>query len=71
MATIQGNKHKHGRNSAGYSDPTMTKAVDKLSKDRKRMEKLVQHIYYICELAGFEVGERIILIDKSTGVVWK
>ena len=25
----------------------------------------------ICELAGFDVGERIVLIDMKTGRIWK
>ncbi len=71
MSPIQGNKNEHGRNSSGYSDPTMTEAVDKATKNRKRKEKLVKTIYYICEMAGFEVGERIVLVDKTTGKIWR
>ena len=66
MSPIQGNKNERGRNSSGQSE-----AGDKATKDRKRMEKLVKTIYYICEMAGFEVGERIVLVDKTTGKIWR
>lgn len=37
----------------------------------ERLRKLLRTIFYICDLAGFRVEERIVLKDKRTGKVWK
>ena len=40
------------------------------SYEEKRYKKIINHILYICRLAGFEVVDRIVLRDKKTGKVW-
>lgn len=59
------------RNGSGYVDPTAEKAIRKTDKDRERLEELLNHIFYICNLAGFHVEERLVLKDKKTGKVWR
>lgn len=59
------------RNASGYYDPTAYKAIVKAEKDRERFYKLLNTIFYICDLAGFHVEERIVLKDKETGKIWR
>lgn len=33
--------------------------------------RLLHTLFYLCELAGFEIEGRIILIDKRNGRVWR
>ena len=33
--------------------------------------ELLHTLFYICELADFEIEGRIVLIDKQTGRVWR
>lgn len=59
------------RNSEGYLDPTAYGAIKKVDKDEERFHKLLYTIFYLCEIAGFQLDGRITLIDKRTGKVWK
>lgn len=59
------------RNGSGYIDHTAESAIRKADKDRERLEKLLDHIFYICGLAGFHVEERLVLRDHKTGKVWR
>lgn len=52
-------------------DPTGFEAMKNITEETKRFYKLLYTIYYLCELAGFDIGERIILVDMKTGKVWK
>lgn len=52
-------------------DPTGFEAMKNITEESKRFYKLLYTIYYLCELAGFDIGERIILVDMKTGKVWK
>ena len=58
------------RNRRVY-DPTGFQAIQNITDEPRRFYKLLYTIYYICELAGFDVGERIVLIDMKTGRIWK
>ena len=58
-------------NGSGYYDPTAYHAMKKIDKEKERFERLLHTIFYICELAGFEIDGRIILIDKKSGKVWR
>jgi hypothetical protein len=58
------------KNEEGYNDPTGCEAVKNMEKDRARVNKLLHTIFYICKLAGFEVKDRIVLVDKKTGQIW-
>ncbi|MDE6019773.1 MAG: hypothetical protein K2H01_02070 [Ruminococcus sp.] len=65
-------KHNNPRrNSEGYSDPTTFEALRNIDKEDERFHKLLHTIFYLCELAGFEVENRIVLIDKKTKRVWR
>lgn len=46
-------------------------AIQNITDETRRFYKLLYTIYYICELAGFDIGERIVLIDMKTGRIWK
>lgn len=59
------------RNASGYFDPTAYEAIKNVDSDTERFQKLLSTIFYICELAGFHVEERIVIKDKRTGKVWR
>ena len=51
-----GNSSDHRRNSYGYSDPTAYSLICKENKEEEeRFHKLLHTIFYICEIAGFEI----------------
>lgn len=71
MATI-GNRNDPRRNFSGYSDPTAYEALKEIDEEEdNRFHKLLHTIFYLCELAGFEIEGRIVLIDKRNGRVWR
>lgn len=60
-------------NAEGYKDSTAYKAIMAIEEAKKRKmkeqaehDKLVQHIKYIVELAGFRLGDRIKLVHKES-----
>ena len=60
-------------NAEGYKDSTAYKAIMAIEEAKKRRlkeqaehDKLVQHIKYIVELAGFKLGDRIKLVHKES-----
>lgn len=63
-------------NGEGYPDPTAhqaiknVKKIDRLEKERE-VGRLLEHIRYVTELAGFELGSRIVFKDKKTGRIYK
>lgn len=60
------------KNAEGYSDPTAYEALRNIeSKEDERFHKLLYAIFNICELTGFEIEGRIVLIDKKSGRVWR
>ena len=61
------------KNAEGYPDMTPHDAIKKIEDKRKhdRVHKLVHTLFYIANLAGFEIVGRITLKDKKTGRVWK
>ena len=65
------NNLKH--NSEGYVDSTAYKAIQSVSVEEKKLaiqsehDKLIQHLKYTIELAGFRLSDRIKLIHKVTG----
>ena len=59
------------KNSEGYSDPTAFEALRNINKEDEKFHKLLHMIFYLCELAGFEIEGRVVLIDKKTGRVWR
>jgi len=59
------------KNAEGYFDPTVYKAIKNIDKENERFHKLLRTIFYICDIAGFEIEGRIVLVDKKTGRVWR
>lgn len=59
------------KNQSGYSDPTAYEAIVKVDKEMENVHKLIHSIRDICDLAGFQVEERIVLKDKNTGKIWR
>lgn len=60
-------------NAEGYRDSTAYKAIMAIEEAKKRRlkeqeehDKLVQHIKYIVELAGFRLGDRVKLMHKES-----
>ena len=60
-------------NTEGYKDSTAYKAIMDIEETKRRIlkekdehDKLVQHIKYIVELAGFRLGDRIKLVHKES-----
>lgn len=58
-------------NAEGYRDSTAYKAIMAIEEAKKRRlkeqaehDRLVQHIKYIVELAGFRLGDRVKLMHK-------
>lgn len=59
------------KNSEGYTD-TVPYEVDKnMAKEYEAVRKLVRTIHYICELAGFSIQGRIVLVNKKNGKIWR
>lgn len=65
------------RNQEGYMDLTRHDAVENITREerekreRARVTKLIHTVFYICNVAGFDVEERIVLKDRKTGRVWR
>ena len=63
------------KNGEGYNDPTAYEAIKKadadISAESWRFHEFLDTIFSICELADFELVERIVVKDKRTGKVWR
>ena len=59
------------KNAEGYADPTAYEAIRNVDKDDERFHRLLHTIFYICELAGFQIEGRVVLLDKRKGKVWR
>lgn len=60
------------KNSEGYSDPTVYEAIKNIDKkEDERFHKLLHTIFNICELSGFRIEGRIVLINEVTGKVYR
>lgn len=62
------------RNSSGYLDPTAFAAMKSISREereKQRVDKLLALIFKICRKAGFQVVNRIVLKDMTTGKEWR
>ena len=60
-------------NASGCKDPTAYEAVNKAEEDAEyeRFHKLLGCIFRICEIAGFQIEEHLVIRDKRTGKLWK
>ena len=68
---IANHENNPRKNLEGYSDPTAFEALRNIDKEDERFHRLLRTLFYICELADFEIEGRIVLIDKHTGRVWR
>lgn len=59
------------KNSEGYKDATAYQAIKNLEKEDEKFQKLLHMIFDICELSGFEIEGRIVLVNKKTGRIWR
>ena len=58
-------------NDSGYPDPTAYKAIKNIDKEDERFHKLLHTIFDMCELSGFRIEGRIVLVDEATGKVYR
>lgn len=63
--------NENKKNPEGYNDPTVHAVMTKMTREEERFHKLLYAIFDICELSGFEIEGRIVLVDKKTGRVWR
>ena len=59
------------RNAEGYIDPMAYELLKKEEVDAKRFKRVLATIFYICDLAGFHVENRIELRDVETNKIWR
>lgn len=59
------------KNREGYNDPTAYEAIKNIEREQDKFTKLLHTIFNICDLAGFKIGNRIVLVDKKTGRTWE
>ena len=64
------------RNGSGYIDMTAYTAIRAADAEadainKARLNKLLNTIFYICELADFHIENRLELKDKRTGKIWR
>lgn len=69
-----GRENDPKRNASGYLDLTAYDAIKAADKDidsDARLKRLLATIFYICDLAGFHIENRLEIRDKRTGKVWR
>lgn len=62
------------RNGSGCIDMTAYEAIKRVDSEaeaEERFRKLLRHIFYICDLAGFHIEGRLEIRDKRTGKIWR
>lgn len=70
--TKRGKRMKqYKKNSEGYLDTTASDAIRRTDFETKRHSRCINTLLYICNLAGYKVDGRIVLIDKKSGRIWK
>ena len=55
----------------GYRNALVQQIKDAGQELINRAESMVHTLFYLCELADFEIEGRIILVDKRNGRVWR
>ena len=58
-------------NGSGCFDPTAYEAIRNIEADDDRFHKLLHVIFDMCELSGFRLDGRIILVDQETGKIYR
>lgn len=59
------------RNGSGYVDPTPYQAIKNITKEEKKVSKVIKTLQSVAHLAGYEIEGRIALRDKQTGEIWR
>ena len=59
------------RNASGCIDLTAYDAIKNIEDEEARFKRLLHTIFYVCDLANFDICERIVLKDKKTGRTWR
>lgn len=60
------------RNSEHYCDPTSGQALDNIMHERhEEVKKLIGELRRLAELSGFSIVERVVLMDKLTGKIYR
>lgn len=60
---------KEWQNSEGYADPTAYKALKNI-EDKERVSELIFILKWIIRKSGFELVERIKIVDPKSGKVY-
>lgn len=68
---IIGDKNDPKRNGYGYLDNPAYETIKKEELEEQRFKKLLKTIHSICDIAGFEIENRIIFRDKETDRIWR
>lgn len=62
-------------NASGCKDLTAYEAINKITKDEKNKDKhvnkLIQVVKFIIDNAGYELVNRIVIMDKETKKVYR
>ena len=58
-------------NASGCPDPTAYQAIKNIDREDENFHKLLHTIFNICELSGFRIEGRIVLVDEATGKVYR
>lgn len=69
MNKRKGNNEK--RNKSGCLDLTAYTAIKNIDDEEARFKHLLHTLFYICDLADFNICERVVLEDKKTGRIWR
>lgn len=62
--------NKEKRNGSGCLDLTSYEALRNIARE-EQFKNLLSTIFYISDLAGFHIEERITFKDKRTGKIWR
>lgn len=73
--SVRMSKDMRGKETPTYLSPTEKEAIENIRKqelvESDHYYNLLDHIEYICDLAGFEIIDGIKLKDLKTGKVWR
>lgn len=68
---MQHNPKSNNTNSAGYLDPTASKAIAAVDEEEKELNRLVYVLKYIIKRSKFDLEGRIVLRSKESGRLYK
>ena len=62
---------RKNHNPSGAPDPTRVRAESNIQREEARVSELVDVLSYVAGAAGFEIVERIVLVDNQTGRIYR